>query len=153
MEGLNQITNGNLVSLSEQQVLDCSGYSNGCNGGNKIQAFKYVIQNNGLTKEDNYPYQAMQGTCDLQKQASLVAHISNYESVPTNSEQELLKAVSNQPVAVSIEGSVTEFRHYSSGIFNGYCGTSLDHAVTIVGFGTSDDGTDYWLVKNQWGED
>ncbi|MFQ6635502.1 hypothetical protein Gotur_034659 [Gossypium turneri] len=153
MEGLNQITNGNLVSLSEQQVLDCSGYSNGCNGGNKIQAFKYVIQNNGLTKEDNYPYQAMQGTCDLQKQASLVAHISNYESVPTNSEQELLKAVSNQPVAVSIEGSGTDFRHYSSGIFNGYCGTNLDHAVTIVGFGTSDDGTDYWLVKNQWGED
>ncbi|TXG75062.1 hypothetical protein ES332_D11G355500v1 [Gossypium tomentosum] len=153
MEGLNQITNGNLVSLSEQQVLDCSGYSNGCNGGSKIQAFKYVIQNNGLTKEDNYPYQAMQGTCDLQKQASLVAHISNYESVPTNSEQELLKAVSNQPVAVSIEGSGIDFRHYSSGIFNGNCGTNLDHAVTIVGFGTSDDGTDYWLVKNQWGED
>ncbi|KAG8479505.1 hypothetical protein CXB51_029276 [Gossypium anomalum] len=153
VEGLNQITNGNLVSLSEQQVLDCSGNSNGCNGGSKTQAFQYVIQNNGLTREDNYPYQAMQGTCDLQKQASQVAHISNYESVPTNSEQELLKAVSNQPVAVSIEGSGTDFRHYSRGIFNGYCGTNLNHAVTIVGFGTSDDGTDYWLVKNQWGED
>ncbi|KAL4355516.1 hypothetical protein GQ457_06G023200 [Hibiscus cannabinus] len=152
-EGATQIKTGNLVSLSEQQVLDCSSNNDGCNGGSKVEAFQYIIQNNGLTSEDNYPYQQMQGTCDMQKQASQAADISNYEAVPANSEQDLLKAVSNQPVAVSIEASGLDFRHYKSGVFTGSCGTNLHHAVTVVGFGTSEEGIDYWLVKNSWGED
>ncbi|KAE8684266.1 exopolygalacturonase-like [Hibiscus syriacus] len=150
-EGATQIKTRNLISLSEQQLLDCSGNNDGCNGGSKISAFQYIMQNNGLTSEDNYPYHQTQGACDMQKQASQVAGISNYGTVPPNSEQYLLKAVSNQPVVVSIEGSGIDFRHYKSGVFQGNCGTKTDHAVTVVGFGTSDDGIDYWLVKNSWG--
>ncbi|KAE8678106.1 putative cysteine protease [Hibiscus syriacus] len=150
-EGATQIKTQNLVSLSEQQVLDCSDNNDGCNGGNKISAFQYIVQNSGLTSEDNYPYQQTQGACDMQKQASQVAVISSYEKVPPNSEQDLVKAVSNQPVVVSIEASGPHFRHYKSGVFTGNCGTQTNHAVTVVGFGTSDDGIDYWLVKNSWG--
>ncbi|XVF79010.1 hypothetical protein PTKIN_Ptkin14bG0184800 [Pterospermum kingtungense] len=152
-EGITKIKTGNIVSLSEQQVLDCSGNIHGCTGGSKIEAFKYIIQNHGLTSKDSYPYHAIQGTCNTEKVTSQGSDISRYESVPSNNEKELLKAVSNQPVSVSIEAARLDFRHYQSGIFTGNCGTIHNHAVTVVGFGTSEDGIDYWLVKNSWGED
>ncbi|XVF79012.1 hypothetical protein PTKIN_Ptkin14bG0185000 [Pterospermum kingtungense] len=152
-EGITKITTGNLVSLSEQQVLECSGNKNCCGGGSKTDAFTYIMQNHGLATQDSYPYHAKQGTCNTEKVTSQGSDISKYAMVPPNNEKELLKAVSNQPVAVSIEAAGLDFRFYKSGIFNGKCGTDHNHAVTLVGFGTSEEGLDYWLVKNSWGED
>ncbi|CAN6547526.1 unnamed protein product [Malus baccata var. baccata] len=71
--------------------------------------------------------------------------------VPANSEEALLKAVANQPISVAIDAGGSDFQFYSSGVFTGTCGTSLDHGVTAVGYGVSADGTKYWLVKNSWG--
>ena len=64
----------------------------------------------------------------------------------------LLKAVSKQPVAVSIDSSGTAFQFYQSGVFSGDCGTNVDHCVTVIGYGTTEHGTKYWLLKNSWGE-
>ncbi|XVF79007.1 hypothetical protein PTKIN_Ptkin14bG0184500 [Pterospermum kingtungense] len=144
-----------LVSLSEQQLLDCSSKigNHGCNGGSQKNAFVYILQNNGLTTEASYPYQAKQGTCDIAKETSRVSGISSFGLVPPYNEEFSLQAVSNQPVVVSIEGTGIEFKHYKSGIFTGVCGTYLNHDVTVVGYGTREDGLYYWLVKNSWGED
>ncbi|GKD29066.1 senescence-specific cysteine protease SAG39-like protein [Tanacetum coccineum] len=79
------------------------------------------------------------------------ATISGYEIVPANNESALLKAVAMQPVSVTFDAS--NFRFYSSGVFSGTCDTRLNHAVTAVGYGTTDDGMKYWLVKNSWGAD
>ncbi|RXH71476.1 hypothetical protein DVH24_018831 [Malus domestica] len=68
--------------------------------------------------------------------------------VPANREDALMKAVANQPISVAIDASGSDFQFYSSGVFTGTCGTSLDHGVIAVGYGVSDDGTKYWLVKN-----
>ncbi|OMP12667.1 hypothetical protein COLO4_02899 [Corchorus olitorius] len=152
MEGITKIKTGVLLPLSEQQVLDCSGNQQGCNGGYLNEAFNYIIWNKGLTMECYYPYTGRQGTCDPVKQAAVVAKISNYGLVPQYNEQELLKAVWIQPIMVGIEVS-GDFVYYSSGVFTGYCGTSINHAVAVVGYGTSQDGIDYWLVKNSWGPD
>ncbi|XVF40357.1 hypothetical protein PTKIN_Ptkin01aG0107000 [Pterospermum kingtungense] len=154
MEGITQIKTGKLISMSEQQLLDCSTNGNeGCNGGWMTNAFQYIMENQGLTTEENYPYQQIQGTCAIEKAQSQVADISNYEEVPSNDEEALLKAVANQPVSVALDGSGPEFRSYSSGVFNGDCGSALTHAVTIIGYGTSDeDGKKYWLIKNSWGQ-
>ena len=98
------------------------------------------------------PYEAIDGTCDKEKEEEHAAKITGYEDVPHNTEDALLKAVANQPVSVAIDVS-REFQLYEDGVFQGTCGTSLNHGVTVVGYGTSEEGIKYWLVKNSWGTD
>ncbi|CAN8320414.1 unnamed protein product [Cochlearia groenlandica] len=155
VEGITKISKGKLVILSEQQLLDCAtDFNQGCRGGIMSKAFEYIIKNQGITTEDNYPYQESQQTCHstTQSMAFPAATISGYETLPMNNGEALLKAVSQQPVSVGIEGTDDSFRHYSGGVFDGECGTDLHHAVTIVGYGMSEEGTKYWVVKNSWGQ-
>jgi C1A family cysteine protease len=59
--------------------------------------------------------------------------------------------LTQQPLAVSIEADKMVFQTYKSGVLNSTkCGTSLDHAVLAVGYGTDATAGDYWLVKNSW---
>ncbi|XVF87344.1 hypothetical protein PTKIN_Ptkin18bG0112600 [Pterospermum kingtungense] len=153
MEGITKLKNGKLISLSEQELVDCDvkGEDAGCEGGLMDDAFEFIISNKGLTTESNYPYKGVDGTCSKTKAANHTAKITGYEDVPSNSESALLKAVANQPVSVAIDAGESDFQHYKSGVFTGQCNTFLDHGVTAVGYGTDDDGTKYWLVKNSWG--
>ncbi|KAL9392378.1 hypothetical protein Peur_016301 [Populus x canadensis] len=151
IEGIIKLQTGNLISLSEQQLVDCTAGNNGCQGGVMDTAFRYIIRNGGLTSEDNYPYQGVDGTCNSEEAASTEAQITGYEDVPKNNENALLQAVAKQPVSVAVDGGGNDFRFYKSGVFEGDCGTDLNHAVTAIGYGTDSDGTDYWLVKNSWG--
>lgn len=77
--------------------------------------------------------------------------IDSHENVPVNNEDALMKAVSNQPVSVAIDAGGSDLQFYSEGVFTGDCGTELDHGVAVVGYGTTLDGTKYWIVKNSWG--
>lgn len=165
VEGLNYIKTGHLVSLSEQQLVDCDTNSNqGCLGGWMEPAFEYMIHTGGINSEANYPYEEVDGTCKVDKNkvatvlssnttvSSVAARISGYERVRPNSERALAQAVAHQPVSVAIDGSDLEFMYYQSGVFQGDCGTQLSHAVTVVGYGTSKGGDKYWLIKNSWGQ-
>ncbi|PIA57788.1 hypothetical protein AQUCO_00500009v1 [Aquilegia coerulea] len=153
MEGITKIKTGKLISLSEQELVDCDikGLNNGCNRGFSEEAFKFIQQNKGLTTETRYPYKGVDGTCNSKKVASHAAQISGYENVPSNSEKALLKAVAGQPVSVAIDAGGSDFQFYSSGVFTGKCGKNLDHEATAVGYGVTKGGTMYWLVKNSWG--
>lgn len=148
VEGAWQIGMGNLVSLSEQQLVDCAGPqgNEGCNGGLMDDAFEYIIKNGGIGTEASYPYTARDGTC---KQVASVARISGYTDVVAGSETSLMQAVQFGPVSVAIEADQLGFQFYKSGVFSGRCGHNLDHGVLLVGYGT--DGSDYWRVKNSWG--
>ncbi|ONK70176.1 uncharacterized protein A4U43_C05F31050 [Asparagus officinalis] len=151
VEGINQIVTGNLTSLSEQELIDCdTSYNSGCNGGIMDYAFSYIASNRGLHTEDDYPYLMEEGTCDEKRGEFDLVTISGYEDVPENSEVDLLKALAHQPVSVAIEASGRDFQFYSGGVFDGHCGTELDHGVAAVGYGSS-KGQDYIIVKNSWG--
>lgn len=166
VEGINQIVTGNLTALSEQELIDCdTDGNNGCNGGLMDYAFSYIAHNGGLHTEEAYPYLMEEGTCqrssssekkwsgsseDANDDAAVVT-ISGYEDVPRNNEQALLKALAQQPVSVAIEASGRNFQFYSGGVFDGPCGTQLDHGVAAVGYGTAAKGHDYIIVKNSWG--
>ncbi|XP_059637048.1 senescence-specific cysteine protease SAG39-like [Cornus florida] len=150
-EGINQLTTTKLISLSEQELVDCDkGVDQGCEGGYMEDAFEFIIKNKGISTEATYPYDGTDGTCKTKEETPAVK-ITGYEKVPANSEAALLKAVANQPISVSIDASGAAFQFYTSGVFTGDCGTELDHGVTAVGYGTTADGTKYWLVKNSWG--
>ncbi|GLT54668.1 hypothetical protein SLA2020_278500 [Shorea laevis] len=152
-EGITKLTTGQLISLSEQELVDCdtNGVDQGCQGGLMDDAFTFIQQNHSLASEASYPYTGVDGTCNANKESSHSAKINGFEDVPTNSEEALLKAVAHQPISVAIDAGGSDFQFYSSGVFTGACDTQLDHGVTAIGYGTSDDGTKYWLVKNSWG--
>ncbi|XP_027915817.1 vignain-like [Vigna unguiculata] len=152
VEGINQIKTGKLVSLSEQELVDCDTQNYGCNGGFMEWAFDY-IKRYGITTENNYPYVARDGTCDTSKVQQPAVSIDGYESVPRNNEAALINVVANQPVSVAIDAGGYDFQFYSEGVFTGLCGTELNHGVAIVGYGTTQDGTKYWIVKNSWGSE
>lgn len=139
---------GKLYSLSEQQLVDCSGsFGNyGCSGGLMDSAFQYA-ESNELCTEEDYAYVAQDETC---KTCKGVVSVKGFVDVQSQNETALQVAISKQPVSVAIEADQAGFQFYSSGIFDGDCGTNLDHGVIAVGYG-SDNGKDYWLVRNSWG--
>ncbi|CDP18154.1 unnamed protein product [Coffea canephora] len=151
VEGINQIVTGNLTSLSEQELIDCdTTYNNGCNGGLMDYAFAFIASNGGLHREEDYPYLMEEGTCDEKRDQSELVQISGYHDVPQNSEESLLKALAHQPLSIAIEASGRDFQFYSGGVFDGHCGTQVDHGVAAVGYGST-KGLDYIIVKNSWG--
>ncbi|KAK4478293.1 hypothetical protein RD792_017582 [Penstemon davidsonii] len=151
VEGINQIVTGDLISLSEQELVDCdTSYNEGCNGGLMDYAFQFIIDNGGIDTEQDYPYTGVDGRCDQFRKNARVVSIDGYEDVPVNDENALKAAAAKQPVTVAMEGSGRDFQLYESGIFTGKCGLDLDHGVTIVGYGT-ENGLDYWIVRNSWG--
>jgi KDEL-tailed cysteine endopeptidase len=150
MEGALKIAMGELVSLSEQQLVDCSflSYGNmGCNGGLMDNAFDYAIDT-GMCTEDDYSYDAERGTCQSCDEDYFIK--SCYDVTP-NDQVALKEAVAFTPVSIAIQADTRYFQFYTSGILDSdQCGTTLDHGVLIVGYG-EEDGTPYWLVKNSWG--
>jgi C1A family cysteine protease len=151
MEGAWSISTGNLVSLSEEQLVDCSKrYGNlGCNGGLMDNAFQYAIDT-GMCVESDYPYTASAGSCQSTCEPEVT--ITDCADVPANNQLALKEAVSFGPVSIAIEADQRIFQSYSSGVItSSSCGTELDHGVLIVGYGTEPETQiDYWLVKNSW---
>jgi len=151
IEGAVQIKTGQLVSVSEQQLVDCSGSegNQGCNGGLMDYAFQWVIKNGGIAAESAYPYTARDGSC---KKVPSSSKISDFKDVSQGDEAALLEALKLGPVSVAIEADQMCFQFYHSGILNDdSCGTNLDHGVLAVGYGT-EGSTPYWRIKNSWGK-
>ncbi|XP_063906830.1 procathepsin L-like [Zophobas morio] len=153
LEGQNFLKNGVLVSLSEQELVDCiiARSLRGCNGGFLDVAFQYVIDH-GLSTEDDYPYEEADGICHRGDLPSAVTEIA-YLAIFGTSEEALKDAVGTVgPISVGVDA--TKWQFYSEGVFyDATCKTeanSLNHAVLAVGYGTEDDG-EYWLVKNSYG--
>ena len=148
MEGRNQIKTGNLVNISEQQLVDCSTKEGnmGCNGGLMDYAFKYA-EGTKMETEAQYPYTGKDGTCHAQGGS---VGVTSFTDVKPKSPSALAAAVAEGPVSVAIDASGLFFQLYFGGIMKHFCGQSLDHGVLVVGYGT-EKGTDYWILKNSWG--
>lgn len=154
LEGQMKLKTGKLVSLSAQNLVDCSVmYGNkGCSGGFMTNAFQYIIENNGIDSEESYPYTAQNGTCQYNV-STRAATCSKYVELPYADEAALKDAVANVgPISVAIDAAQPTFFLYRSGVYDDpLCTQEVNHGVLVVGYGTLNE-KDFWLVKNSWGE-
>ena len=147
--------NGDLIALSEQQVIDCA---TGCSGGWFDTAWKYIIEEGGVNSEEDYPYESRDGPCRADSN-SFVATVTGCHGGPSDicedsgkdgSEANFVKALNDRPQSVTVDAS--GFAFYSGGIFDdssSCSGSRLNHAVFAVGYG-SEEGKDYYIIKNSW---
>jgi C1A family cysteine protease len=138
--------------LSEQQIVDCTrDFNFGCDGGNMQETFKFIIESDGLLSDNTYPYITNDTQSCQTHPNSSVATVSGYDYI-YECEDALLKAVATiGPISVSFHATEL-FRHYEKGVYNEPKCNKLTigrHAALIVGF-ESENGIDYWLVKNSW---
>jgi len=155
MEGAQFKASGekNLVSLSEQQLMDCDHKDMACNGGLPQQAIDYVITQGGIDTEDSYPYAMRKHSSCQYDEANKGATITKVTQVETSEDALKTATATVGPISVGIDASHFSFQLYHSGVYHSmFCSsTRLDHGVAVVGYG-SEDGKDYWLVKNSWGK-
>ncbi|KAJ3647173.1 hypothetical protein Zmor_024707 [Zophobas morio] len=145
LEGQNFLKNGELVPLSEQELADCAT-QDGCSGGTVEEGYEYVIAH-GLASAEDYPGPS-DGTCHRGSIPSTVTE-SDYVTVE-HDEETLRQAVATiGPISVAVNALGWEM--YVGGILKCEDSETLNHGALLVGYG-SEDGVDYWLLKNSWGE-
>ncbi|CAH1391948.1 unnamed protein product [Nezara viridula] len=146
---------GKLVSLSEQQLMDCSySYNNSaCRGGLMDNSFNYLKDVEGLESENSYPYEGKNKRCRYNENKVVPGtKVKAYTDIEELDDDALKAAVATVgPISIAVTADNRGFKFYGSGVFDGEtCGNKLDHGILLVGYG-SEDGEDYWLVKNSWG--
>lgn len=148
MESAHAIATGNLIDLSEQQLVDCQTACNGCNGGSHTKGQIYAETYPMMLLKD-YPYKASQGSCKYSSTKGKV-RVRRVHSVPQQDPSQLKSAISHSPVAVSVEADKSVFKYYKSGVICSGCGTSHNHGVLATGYGSL-NGVNYYQIKNSWG--
>jgi hypothetical protein len=143
IEGVHAVKHGGLVSMSEQQLIDCNSANHGCAGGYMTLAFDYV-KHNGISTEEAYPYTAVQGGCAGGTSALGPGWVTGYYAVPPLLESELVRAVSSHPTSVGV--CAGDIQLYAGGVFSGKCCNQINHGMLAVGYGNG-----FWKVKNSWG--
>ena len=153
IEGRVEIATGKLLSLSEQQIVDCSDEqgNQGCDGGLMDFVFQYVTDN-GICSEDAYSYDANKhDTCNQCNPIVPPHEVNGYVDVHPQDVKALMEALAQGPVSVAVEADETVFQFYKNGVLSGKCGANLDHGVLAVGYGKNEKGEEFWKVKNSWG--
>ncbi|KAJ8762202.1 hypothetical protein K2173_007358 [Erythroxylum novogranatense] len=166
LEGAHFLATGELVSLSEQQLVDCDhecdpeeygACDSGCNGGLMTTAFEYTLKAGGLEREEDYPYTGTdRSTCKFDK-TKIAASASNFSVVSVDEDQIAANLVKNGPLSVGINAMFMQT--YIGGVSCPYiCSRSQDHGVLLVGYGSAGYAPirfkekPFWIIKNSWGE-
>jgi len=155
-EGQNFAKTGKLVSLSEQNLIDCSKAEGdlGCHGGLMDFGFEYILKNGGIDTEASYPYTAKDGPTCKYDPKNKGASITGCVDVAHQDEGALAEAVAKiGPISVAIDAGHSSFQLYKEGIYSEKNCSSirLDHGVLAVGYGEAESGGEYWIIKNSWG--
>ena len=151
MEGQHANVSGNLVSLSEQNLVDCVSACSGCGGGWMNYAMEYVVLNNGVDTEKGYPYAGVDESCNFTS-SNVGATFYEVVNITQGDTDGLLHALATiGPISVAIDAE-QDLMNYQSGIYTSTtCSTqALDHGVTVVGYGSTSDGTPFYIIKNSW---
>ena len=161
LESYNNIRNFSRIPLSEQELVDCSKENHGCSGGLMHLALDYVIENKGLLSQEDYPYNASDGSCLLHysntselitKEKVIGSNISDYNFVVPRSVIDIKASLKKGPICIALDASPFEFRFYKSGIIDipSPNTSQINHAVLLTGYSKNENGS-YWIIQNSWG--
>ncbi|XP_048477515.1 uncharacterized protein LOC105390473 isoform X1 [Plutella xylostella] len=157
VEGQYQLKTGKLLSLSEQELVDCDKLDNGCNGGLPDNAYRAIEQLGGLEVESDYPYDGADDKCSFNKTLSRV-QISGAVNISSDETDMAKWLVQHGPISIGINANAMQF--YVGGVSHPWkmlCNPkNIDHGVLIVGYGVKQyplfkRTMPYWIVKNSWG--
>eukprot|EP01127_Copromyxa_protea_P023923 TRINITY_DN91_c0_g1_i1.p1 TRINITY_DN91_c0_g1~~TRINITY_DN91_c0_g1_i1.p1 ORF type:complete len:327 (-),score=83.96 TRINITY_DN91_c0_g1_i1:37-1017(-) len=145
------IKNTTFQPLAPQQIVDCDGNDDGCNGGEPYNAYDYVLSAGGMETEAAYPYTGVDGNCAFDKSKTTV-NITGYKYATSWEDESTLKEnlATKGPISICVDAA--NWQDYTSGIMTGWqCAwlNELDHCVQAVGYSTSGS-TPYWIVRNSW---
>jgi len=159
LEAHHAIKHKQLVSLSEQQLVDCAGNfdNHGCKGGLPSHAFEYVHYQGGIQGEQTYPYEGVDSPCRFHKEGVLV-NTKRSVNITEGDEKGILSATADiGPISIAYQ-VVSDFRFYKKGVYtSAVCKNGpmdVNHAVLVVGYNTTsaaEGNTPYWIIKNSWG--
>jgi len=148
IEGLYYRKYGVLKNFSEQQLIDCSSANYACNGGFMEKAFAYIKSVGGLQTTTDYgSYKQYKKVCSFNKNKA-VAKVKSWVFPGSNEVTIKNYLYNNGPIAAALNANTLQY--YKGGIVNVTCSKTVNHAITLVGYGSS-NGIDYWIVKNSWG--
>eukprot|EP00795_Rhopilema_esculentum_P007455 gene7455-13221_t len=125
VESSHFIKTGELIKLSEQQLLDCTWYvphskegNHGCMGGWTWKSFAY-IKDFGLATSKSYGnYLGMESSCKT-KNYTVGAKIDSFMKVQANSASALMKAIAHYgPATASINTEAKTLKFYKSGVYD-----------------------------------
>jgi hypothetical protein len=178
MSGAWAVATGQVRALSQQQMVDCAWRTanNGCGGGWIERAIAYIADDSvsgGAMSDEYYPYRNSNLWCgdkdawQLNKDRTparggtdsapppAAARFRGFAAIRPHDDAALMDAVAHHgPVAVSIDASPLSFKFFGGGVYwSDECGwrpADLDHAVLVMGYGTTPEGVDYWLIRNSW---
>merc|ERR1719262_285650 len=147
LEGTGFVSSGKLVSVSEQNIVDCDKQSDGCDGGLPSWALRWSAQNGGVASEQSYPYTARDGNC--RRSVAKIVHNKGQQKISTDDGQIAQALATYGPLSIAVDAN--GFSGYSHGVLqNPSCSkTQLNHAINIVGYGS--DRVPYWKIRNSWG--
>jgi C1A family cysteine protease len=137
--------------LSEQQLVDCSKENYGCNGGWMHTAMKFIINNNGIVKAEDYEYKGLKQICQIKNN---IKETSNFKIgyINPNDLKSLQYAIYLNPICIAIDANQFEFMFYKDGIYDKPLEEKpqLNHAILLTGMNIDEK---YWTIKNSWGID
>lgn len=153
--------------LSEQELVDCSTENNGCNGGFMHKAFNYIIDNKGLSSNEDYPYLGKSNHCqkenciidnnNINKNITMYKNVNGssliqYEFNIPRSIIDRVLSLQISPLCIALDASSIYFQFYKTGVIDIQLNQTqqLNHAVLLVGYGF-DEGGLYWIIQNSWG--
>ncbi|XP_063839072.1 uncharacterized protein LOC135088119 [Ostrinia nubilalis] len=142
------IVHNQLLDLSEQQVVDCTQSTFGCQGGWMSNALDELANTGGIMGEQDYSYQNSQGYCKYDASRAVV-RVTSCRQFDFRSEEELKETLASVgPLSIAV--AVDSWQNYHGGLLEMCPQAQVNHAVLLVGYG-SEGGRPYWIIKNSWG--